>query len=92
MESKIGRLVRSTSKKCPECSTSLQVRVRNEHIMIKGESLLSPDEYEYCHKCGYENDIESKIKRSKKYSKIELVEKEEPKKVWKPKKPNIYKK
>ena len=92
MKSELGRLKKTLSKHCPECNTILQLRIREEDILIKGEILKTPEGYEYCHRCGYEQEIESKIKRKKKFEKIELIEKEEPKKVWKNNKTNNYKK
>jgi len=83
----LGRLVRTTKQRCKECNTTLQIRAREINIREEDKGILKtvPSEYLYCHKCEYEEELESKIKRKKKFERIELVEKEEPKKVWKSK-------
>ena len=91
MEQELGRLKRTLKKKCIFCETHLQLRVRKENILIKGEVVESDYEYEYCTKCDVETEVESKISRKKKWAEVPVIPEPEPIRKWdKDKKNGIY--
>ena len=71
-ENEIGRLIRTTSEKCPICKRPLQVRARKLTSMFKDEILTKEHQYLACSNpsCEYERDLEQKIreKHPDKYS------------------------
>lgn len=58
----IGKLKRSTNKRCPECRSILQIRVREIKEIRNGVQVLVQEEYISCSNknCGYEREIEQK--------------------------------
>lgn len=58
----IGRLRRSLNKRCPECKSILQIRVRDIEELRNGIQVTVCEEYIDCSNknCGYEREIEQK--------------------------------
>jgi hypothetical protein len=58
----IGRLKRSLSKRCPECKSILQIRIRDISEIRNGIPVLVSEEYICCSNknCGYEREMEQK--------------------------------
>jgi len=86
----LGKLKRTLKKKCVFCETHLQLRVRKENILVKGEVVESDYEYEYCTKCDVEVEVKSKVSRKRKYAEVPIIEEPEVKKWDKNKKNGIH--
>lgn len=58
----IGRLKRSINKRCPECKSILQIRVRDISELRNGIQVIVQEEYIACSNknCDYEKEIEQK--------------------------------
>ena len=58
----IGRLKRSLNKRCPECKSILQIRVRDISEIRNGIQVVIQEEYIACSNknCDYEREIEQK--------------------------------
>jgi hypothetical protein len=58
----IGRLKRSLNKRCPECKSILQIRVRDISEIRNGVPVIVSEEYIACSNknCDYEREIEQK--------------------------------
>ena len=57
MTNLVGRLIKTLSEKCPECSHSLQLRGRKILSLSRGIELESEEEYKICSVCDYEQEI-----------------------------------
>lgn len=63
----IGKLKRSLNKRCPECRSILQIRVREIKEIRNGEQVYVSEEYIACSNknCDYEAAMEQKRIRRK---------------------------
>jgi len=61
--SAMGKLKRSTKERCPECGGILQIRVRDEPSILRGEEVTIPTEYIGCSRCEYEHETVQKQRR-----------------------------
>lgn len=61
----IGRLKHSTNKRCPECGSILQIRVRTLSTFFNGVPVELPEEYIGCSNinCDYEQDVKQKRRK-----------------------------
>jgi hypothetical protein len=76
----LGRLKRSMKEKCPNCGHTLQLRVREEMQLVRGEEQINEVEYIVCpiDNCEYEAEIKEPKKRVERFDKTKFVP--EPKK------------
>jgi hypothetical protein len=76
----LGRLKRSMKEKCPNCGHTLQLRVREEMQLVRGEEQVNEVEYIVCpiDNCEYEAEIKEPKKRVERFDKTKFVP--EPKK------------
>jgi hypothetical protein len=90
--STLGRLVKTTEKRCLECNSHFQLRGRNEVVMVKGEELSEEIFYLHCPKCGNEEEyIDKKLNKNKHREVKEAVEVKEVKNYGRYKERTIFK-
>jgi len=53
----LGKLKKTLSEKCPECSHPLQLRSRKTISLSRGVELEIEEEYKVCSVCDYEREI-----------------------------------
>lgn len=72
--SELGRLKRSLKQRCPDCNHVLQIRIRENVQMVRGEDILEETDYIVCSaECGYESEIKEQKKRKERLDKTAYV-------------------